>query len=179
MFKTTIEEMAKVYLEELFCGIPMIPVEIESDMECCTLGQFVLDAGEEYDLNKDELISAPEYRYRYKTLWDGLGGMELGREYSYMDPLNHPKVYIQINKKIIKDIRKTTAVLLHELIHYYYWYIGREYQDDSREFIDKCIEMDVPTNYTDYVWDGHQWKDIFDYTKVEKYIQLYISHVMA
>ncbi len=99
--------------------------------------------------------------------------------FSYTDPLNHPEAYIQINKKILKDIRKTTAVLLHELLHYYYWYIGRDYHDNDGDFLDKCIEMDLPTNYTDYEWTNCGWIDVYDYSKADKYVEMYKAYICA
>lgn len=177
MTTKALEGMTRFYLKELFYGIPEIPVEITSDLDSGIMGQFVLDEGDDYDRDNDELMNAPEYRSRYKPLWDGFGGVELQREYSYMDPLNHPKAYIQLNKKIIRDIRKTVAVLLHELLHYCYWYIGREYHDYSKDFHEKCLEMELPNNYTDYVWIDNEWRDSYDYTKIDKYLKMYSRHL--
>ena len=172
-----VRSMAGFFLRELFYNIPEVPVRIMDDMDKDTLGLFILDKGEDYDPDNDEFMNAYEYRSRYKPLWDGLGGVELGGEFSYMDPLNHPDASIELNRKILKDIRKTTAVLLHELLHYFYWYIGRGFHDDDRDFLDKCREMELPTNYDDYKWMDGRWKDVYDYTKADKYLGMYLKYL--
>ena len=172
-----LKEMTKFYLKELFYNIPEIPVHIEDELDGESLGQFILDEGEDYDPEEDELMNAFEYRSRYRQLWNGFGGVELARERSYMDPLNHPETFIQINRKLTKDLRKTTAVLLHELLHYAYWYMGREFHDDSRDFLDKCLEMRLPTNYTDFKWTNRGWKNTYDYSKVDKYIEMFRDYL--
>lgn len=171
-----LQDMAKVFLKELFYNIPYVPVHL-TELEDGYNGVFCIDRGPDYIQDEDELINAPEYKRKYKLLWDGLCGVDMGGDESYMDPLNHPDVYIKISCRITADIRKTVSVLLHELLHYFYWYTGREYHDDDREFLDKCKEMGVPTNYTDFEWNGSKWVDTYDYTQIDKYLMLYVGEL--
>lgn len=172
--QTVLEDMARFFLKELFYNIPYIPVTYSSDIEG-SMGQFGLKEADDYDPDEDELMQAYEYRWTYKPLWDELGGVDIGTDVSWMDPLNHPTAKIQINRNLKKDLRKLTSVLIHELLHYYLWYIGWEYHDNSKDFLDKCKEMELPTNYTDWVYKDGRWVDMYDYKKADKYIQMYFN----
>ncbi len=167
-----LENLAKFYLKELFYNIPYIPVEYSNDIDG-SMGQFGLEKADNYDPDRDELLYAYEYRWEYKPLWNELGGVDIGNECSWMDPLNHPSAKIQINANLSNDLRKIVAVLIHELLHYYLWYTGYEYHDESRDFLDKCKEMGLPDNYTKWQYKDGRWIDMFDYSKTDRYIWMY------
>ena len=163
------EDMAQFYLNTFFAKIPAIPVHIENIPDG-SLGVFYLEEGEDYDPYNDELMNAYEYRSRYKPLWGGLGGIDLNRDQSYQDPLNHPKVSIRISKSICICVREFVGTLMHELLHYYLWYIGWDFHDEDIVFYRECRKMGLPTNY------AGKSKDDTDYKKIDQYIRMYIEY---
>ena len=171
-----IQNMADFYLEMIFQGIPAVTVEVTDNLSEGTLGEFYLEEAPDYDYSTDELKNAYEYRSRYKTFCDGFCGIDMNQDASFMDPLNHPIPHIKISQKLTKDIRETTATLLHELLHYYLWYRGYDFHDNDMYFYQKCKSMGLPTNY-DIRWTGKGWEDSYDYSKTDKYIKLFIAYL--
>lgn len=167
-----LEKMARFYLKKLFYNIPYIPVEYSNNLED-SKGIFEMEMADDYVYENDELLNSYEYRWKYISMEDGMCGVDIGGDRSWEDPINHPKLAIRISARYTNNIRKLTAILLHELLHYYCWHTGLEHHDDSEDFLEKCKEMDIPTNYSDYIWEDGRWKDVFDYTKVDKYIKMY------
>ncbi len=172
-----LQDMADFYLRQPFQNIPFINVSIAENIDDDVNGEFRLEPADDYDYDNDELKSAYEYRSRYKTLFDGFAGMEINNEFSYMDPLNHPALSIRINKRITKDLRLTVSVLLHELLHYYLWYIGHDFHDEDIEFHQTCLNMGLPTNYTGKEWTGTAWKDTYDYSQMDWYLKMYANYL--
>ncbi len=171
-----LDDMTKFYIKELFYNIPIIPVEYSDEIES-SLGEFLLERSRDYDPDEDELLFAYEYRWHRVNLWNDLGGVDIGEDSSWMDPLNHPEISIRINAKCADSARCLVSTLIHELIHYYCWYIGLEYHDHSKDFIKMCKKMDIPDNYSNHEWIEGRWKDTFDYTKIDKYIYMYIDNL--
>ncbi len=160
-----LKDMTTYFLKTLFDNIPVPNVYIEPDMEKDTLGTFSLEQNTNYLKENDELLGKYEYRSHYKRYGNGFG-IEYNKMESYQDPLNHPDPVIKISEVCLKNIRKTTATLLHELVHYYLWYIGWDFGDEDVDFNRKCREMDIPTNYGSY-----------DYRKIDKYIEMYCEYI--
>ncbi len=156
-----LEFMAGFYLILMFDNIPMIPVSFK-ELSGGDLGVFILEKADDYNADTDELLVKYEDRSRYKPLWGELGGVELCKELSYQDPLNHPKLQIEISTKCAKSMRKCVSVLLHELLHYYLWYIGWDWHDDDSTFDREARKRGLATNY------GMK----ADTAKIDGYIQL-------
>lgn len=174
-----LEDMARFYLERYFDGIPYIPVTF--DRACCldgALGSFVMRPGDDYCMDEDELIDAPGYRVRHVTVLDNTGYW-LADEESWKDPINHPVVFIRISRKIQRDIRQAVATLLHELMHYYCWYMGYDYSDSDYGFNRMCMDRGIPTNYYDNAFHDGCWHDTFDYTSMDRHIQAYYENKEA
>jgi len=173
-----LQNMARFYLKTLFYGIPEVEVVYakKNELDDAVLGEFGLDKNESYCEEDDELLNYPGYQSRYKSLWDGLGGCYLNTEFSWMDPENHPEVKIRINPRCRENTHGLVATLLHELLHYFFWYTGREYHDESREFLDECKKMGLPTNY-DREWKDGGWVNTYDQSKVEPYVRMYADYV--
>jgi predicted SprT family Zn-dependent metalloprotease len=81
-------------------------------------------------------------------------------------------VSINIKATLMSDTVDLTATLLHELAHYYCWYLGYQHHDDDRDFLRLCEKMHLPTHYT-YRWDGHKWIDSYDYGYARNYMEMY------
>ncbi len=123
---------------------------------------------EEYSEDSDELLNKVGHRWRYVSLWDGFGGVDICEEESWKDPLNHPALSIQIDYELRDRMGQLTAVLMHELVHYFYWYTGRGYDDLDREFIERCEEMGLPCGT----------RSDYDPEKVSGYIRRYLEHAL-
>lgn len=177
-----LQDMADFYCKTVFDHIPSIRVCFGDQPEMtedATAGAFTLEKASEYCMDEDELIDAYEYRPEVMAFE---GGQEYiltatGIDQSYQDPLNHPIASIQINPSCKKDLRKLVAVLLHELLHYYLWYIGWDYHDNSKQFLDECKRRGFIDNYTRFTWNRRKgWIDSYDYSLMEKYIEMYFEH---
>lgn len=70
-------------------------------------------------------------------------------------------------------------VLIHELLHFYLWYIGYNYGDGSSEFINKARQLGVCRNY-DHKWNDEEKKweqsDISE-EKLQSYEDAYQEYV--
>ncbi len=162
-----LREMARFYERTLFYGLPEIKVSYSGK----GMGAFCMDSADDYCPCEDELTDEYLYRKRYVETAPGVGYYK-NHDFSWQDVENHPKVQIKINKSLQGDLRKLTAVLLHELCHYYLWYIGYDYHDNDGHFLSLCRKMGLPTNY-DHRWDGRKWVETYDYSLVDKYIEMY------
>lgn len=87
---------------------------------------------------------------------------------------------IIINDNLVKasfgNINDLNDTLIHELTHYYLWFMGYDSEDDSKDFIDKLNELGVSNNY-DLRYDI---RDEFgcgtkkcDYDKLQQYENMY------
>ncbi len=173
MTNEDLKEMTNLYLKEFFYGIPKIRVTFDKTeyqgSECN--GLFHLDRCDGYCEEDDELKDEYLYRPRYVYMGNGVGYYK-NAEFSWEDVENNPTREIFINEKLCTDKRRAVATLLHELCHYYLWYAGYDYDDADKDFIDLCHKMNIPTNY-DHKWDGKRWVNSFDYSQIDKYIELY------
>ncbi len=181
-----LRDMARFFLKELFYGIPEIPVSYgdpdKEEISCDAAGEFRLEKCQGYDVSGDSLFNTPGYRWRYKAMWEGypeFGGVDFGVfEGLWENPLNHPEAYIVIRRCQARDALRLTGTLLHELLHYYCWYIGLDHHDGDRDFEDLCREMGLSSNFRDWVWKDGKWKSVFDYSHVEEYLRMYVEHLL-
>lgn len=172
-----LRELTAYFLKEYFDGIPEIPVSFASNMDLDgAAGVFCMRPGEEYDVDNDELIDCPSYKVRHVSLVNNTGYWVVNEE-SWRDPLNHPDICIRINRKYQKHFEYIAGTLLHELMHYYCWYMGYDYRDRDYEFNRRCIDRGIPTNFYDYEFTGECWRDTFDYSTIRKYTEGFIDKV--
>ena len=145
--------MAGFYLKTIFGGIPEIDIDFDedSDIPDDALGTFILQKNPDYNPDTDELNK--EY-HGYVDLGNGVGYDD--GELPWTNVLNKPVPMIRIRKSLGTDIVELTITLLHELCHYYCWYLGYEHGDKDSDFIDLCNRLGIATNY-DHVWDGRRW----------------------
>ncbi|MCR5238106.1 MAG: hypothetical protein K6E34_12995 [Lachnospiraceae bacterium] len=184
MFSTDekLETLEKYLLVKFYGGIPSIPISFGTKEEMCGLwGCFCQKASDDYD--EESMRDVPGYRSRYISL--EIFGMAAGyTEYEddvpYMDPLMHPELSIKISPEIKKDPLKITATLMHELAHYYCWYVGYDYDDDSLEFIRFLKDRDLPTNH-DFIWNREDkaWTDTYDYALARPYFNAFLNTATA
>ena len=169
-----LENMSAFFRKTLFYSIPYIDIAYN---ETKNMGQFIVkmadDYIEEFDDVKDEYL----YRSNYKEIAPFVG-YYTNVDPSWADYENHPKIRIDIAPELSDDLQKLTATLLHELSHYYLWYIGHDHHDNQKQFLDFCKKMDLPTNYR-FKWIGNRWVDTYDYSKVDKYIKMYEGRMAA
>jgi hypothetical protein len=167
--------MADFFLDRLFDRIPSIKCCFQP-LEEGSYGLFSLieneDAKEEsVDPETIEMLrKSPEYRVDYYDF--GRFGYQSEHTPIYTDPLMHPKSSIIINQAIQRNRLKTVAALLHELTHYWAWYLGFEYEDGSKDFEDKLRMLDLPSSYS-HKFTSKGWVADYDYTKVQRYLAMY------
>lgn len=171
--------LERYLLKEYFYDIPPIPVSYGNKDEMCGVyGSFCFEAGDDYD--EEAVEDIPGYRVRYVTLPGVAAGYtEYESEPPFMEPLMNPELSILINPSIRKDPCKLVAVMMHELAHYYCWYVGYDYSDESSEFLAFLKERGLPTNYDDYAWDREEkrWVDMYDYGRMEPYLMGFTAKV--
>ena len=62
--------------------------------------------------------------------------------------------------------------LLHELTHYYCWYLGYDYHDGDKQFEDKFKEFGFPSNFDRrFEKSTRSWVDDYDYGCLKKYLE--------
>lgn len=172
--KRQLQEMTRFYLKELFGNIPEIKVSFKGTK----LGTFNMEAEDGYCEENDELINDPAYKRRYSYLGYGCG-YDKNRDYAWQDPLNHPKVSISIKKSLSSDRKTLIMVLLHELSHYYLWYLGYGFRDDDSDFIKFCNERFIPTQY-DREWTKENgWALVIDMDKARLYEEMFLGRMCA
>ncbi len=171
MTNIELKEMANYFLKTLFYGIPEIEVSFNENKDIGCNGMFNLSIGNNYCEEDDCLRNEYFYRTKYVYMGNGVGYYD-NAEMSWQDVENAPERKIVINKNLRIDKRMVVATLLHELCHYYLWYIGRGYDDADKDFLELCHKMDIPTNY-DHEWDGSRYINTYNYLKIDKYIEIY------
>lgn len=90
--------------------------------------------------------------------------------------------YIMINQSQIESIYRLDNTIIHELIHYYLWYIGYGYGDTEPDFLKKAKELGISNNY-EFRYDirdeyGRGTKNC-DYEKLERYEQMYQNRKLS
>lgn len=183
--KKEVMKMARFFLKELFDGIPTIDIEIK-EPHCYggnALGMFSLEANDEYDESIDsELVNELYEEYKGHIELDfgyGITAGYNGGELPWLDVLSHPKIKILIKPSVCRDRHQLVMTLLHELCHYYCWYLGYGYHDTDRDFLDTCKKLGIETNY-DFKWNGHEWTRPEYYRRsAENYLRMYESEVAA
>ena len=176
MTNITLMDMSTFFIANLYDNIPSIPVSFAPHCKLeGALGEFTMDPAKDYLKSKDELFNSPGYRIRWQPLLDNTGYDDIEEE-SWKDPLNHPITEIKVSD-ILKDYPLiATAVLLHELTHYWSWYMGYEYQDTDYAFNAECIRRGLPTNFYENVFIDGSWSDTYDYSQMSVYIDAYIRY---
>lgn len=179
MNQNELEELAKYFLLRYFGGIPIIPINFcpKRCFNKTELGRMIISESDSYNEAEDDLINEPEYKGENIPI---IGDVTYyyNREPSWSDPLNHPDLSILINNECKKDNLLLIGVVLHELCHYYCWYLGYGYHDGDSDFERILKEMNLPSNLEHkYNKEKQQWEDDSDYTKLEKYYQEYLNHI--
>lgn len=169
-----LQKMAKYFLKKYFDNIPYIPCKFlpKSKFEDGCTAYFIIQESDDYDSGEDELYNTGEYSSHYVEIDDGIGFTCGGG--SFADPLNHPDLAIALSNELRTDVNKCVGVLLHELVHYYCWYIGYDHSDGSHAFENKLAELGLPSNYENmFNKETKEWEDIFDYSKMQNYYNEY------
>lgn len=175
-----VRKMAGFFLKEFFDNIPMLRIEYDAicdEMNQGICGCFGLHENEEYDLDKEDpemaelLRNSSEYKVRYREY----GGIGYTSSYDpeYTDVLHKPEPYIILNETIKRNKKMITSVLLHELVHYWCWYLGYDHHDGDKQFENKIKELGLRSNFSNATFRDGEWQDDFDYDTVQKYIDLY------
>ena len=173
-----LETLEKYLLSKFYDDIPQIPVSFGSMEEMCGIwGCFCQKEGKDYD--EEAMRDVPGYRCRYipvKIFGVAAGYTEYEDDMPYMDPLMHPELSIRLSPEIKMEPLKITAAMMHELAHYYCWYVGYDYDDDSVEFIKFLKDRNLPTNF-DCIWDREYkaWIDIYDYNLARPYLDAFLN----
>ncbi len=163
--------MSDFFLKEYFAGIPHININfIKPSCIGGADGIFRLSMADNYRESDDELYGGVGYRSKYIELDNGIGFEAKGMP-SWADVLNHPGTEILISTDI-RNTRLLVGTLLHELLHYYCWYLGYGHGDSCEDFNRIAKEMEIPLN-TDHIFEGGKWEDSFDYSKMDRYIGAY------
>ena len=166
-----LKELAEYLLKKYFNNIPLIPIKFcpKAKFKETELGRMVMCENDNYTEENDELLNEPEYKGDNIELVKGVYYYE-NTEPSWSDPLNNPKIIIQINNICKNDMLLLFGVLLHELCHYYCWYVGYDFRDGTKDFEEILHKMDLPSNSEHkYNHKKHKWEDDSDYTKIKKY----------
>ena len=170
--KKELPDFAKFLLKKYFDSIPYIPCRYVSHnrFDPGTSAQFLMDQGDNYNMEDDELYNAEGYRGGHIDLdGDMLIGVDVESK-SWTDPANHPKLRIEVSDELWNLPLYLTGSLLHELAHYWCWHTGREYHDGNDDFEAKLKELGLPSNYDrKFNKKTKQWEDDFDYEKVAHY----------
>ncbi len=150
-----LKEMGRFFLKEYFGGIPEIHIEFKKPHHRNAVGLFDMEMNDEYCALADELY----YEYTGYREIETQYGFAVGYnedDLPWMDVINKPKVRILIAPELKKDRERLVMTLLHELCHYYCWYVGLFHHDDDRQFLDMCKKLGVPSNY-DFEWVDKKW----------------------
>jgi len=171
MTDVELKKMAQFYLNKLFYGIPEIPVHFAS-MTSTELGDFEVRPGESYDSDDDLMYNTPGYRNISLNFGYGIHYYESGKSWS--DPLNKPKLCIKISDRIKWDKLKVVGILLHELLHYFCWHYGYDYDDSSEDFIRLAKQLNLPF-VENVIWDGEKFIDAFNYEEMKPYYNMFAA----
>lgn len=174
MTKQELQKISDFFLKRFFGGIPKIAAKY-GDTEEGILGNFFIEANNEYDIEEEDptyaqlLEEAPEYKTRdYEKENLTISGITTP---SYTDPACHPILSIVISNTIKKNELIVVGTLLHELTHYYCWYLGFDYHDGNRQFEMKLREFGFPSNFDrNFNKETKEWNDTFNYSCLQKYL---------
>ena len=176
--KQEFNKMADYFRKKYFDNIPKIPYKVLADTNFNkgVEANFVLEPNDDYDENEDELLDSPEYKQTRVDLAEGFG-FEYGNP-SWVDPLNHPDVYIEVRSSLLMDELRLVGVLLHELTHYWCWYCGYDHSDGTLQFEDKLKELKLPSNceHSGFVKEKKKWVDTFDYSTMKSYYDDFVQN---
>ncbi|ADL36034.1 hypothetical protein bpr_II095 (plasmid) [Butyrivibrio proteoclasticus B316] len=178
MTNEELRKMEEFYLKELFENIPAIDIEFKKpDCRFDAMGLFDMQMNDDYCCLDDDLYC--EYD-GYKSL-EGYG-FAVGvndRDLPWMDVLNHPKLKIQIAPDLKEDKEMLVITLIHELCHYYCWYVGLDHHDKDEQFLGELKKLGIPSNY-DFEWINKKWvrPEIFR-ENARKYIEMYERRAVA
>ncbi len=168
--KKEFDQMTSFFLKTYFDSIPLIPCKLvaKKNFEKGVTANFVLEQNEDYDMDDDDLLHSPEYGKRV-NISEGFG-FDYGAQ-SWEDPLNHPKVYIEVTTGLKEEPLRLVGTLLHELTHYWCWYCGYDHSDGTKQFENKLKELGLPSNWehSTFIKSEKKWIDSFDYTTMQKY----------
>ena len=174
MTKTELQKLSNYFLKRFFGGIPKVNTVFE-ELEEDEFGNFVLEANDDFDLSEEDpvyaklLEEAPEYRNR-DFVQDNLT-ITRHNTPSFTDPACHPNIVIRISDSIKRKDLVVVGTLLHELTHYYCWYLGFDYHDGNRQFEMKLREFGFPSNFDrNFNKETKEWNDAFDYSCLKKYL---------
>lgn len=173
MTKVELQKLSDYFVKRFF-GIPKITVGY-SDLEEGTIGNFILSENDDFDIKEEDpeyaklLEEAPEYRDRTFSV-EGLT-VNGRKKQSFTDPACRPNFSICISNAIKKDELVVVGTLLHELTHYYCWYLGYDYSDGDRQFEKKLKEFGFPSNFDrKFNKETKEWEDDFNYRVLKKYL---------
>lgn len=175
MTNEQLQKISDLMIKEVFDSIPKIPCCFET-LKSGTEGCFRLAENDEDDLKKEDpelfemIENAPEYRIRHIALDDTIG-IDLFKEMPWTDPMRHPNISINVNSSLKKDIRRVVAALMHELTHYWCWYVGHDFGDGNKQFEKKLKELDLPSCY-DREFKNGTYVSTYDLSKTDKYLAL-------
>lgn len=185
-----LEDMALILSQALFSGIPLPPIMFDDDIEEIidsgdkklelgedegALGQFIIKQGESYEEKTDKYKDEPG-KERYKKLGFGIYEKISCIKDSWAEPINNPYIRIEISSrfKIIANniqLYVFLATFIHELVHYYCWYMGYDWRDGTGDFETLCKNLDIPTNYPPYTtWKNGEYVTNYDYRKMERFV---------
>lgn len=161
---TILLDMMRFFLTNMFSGIPDISCHF-GPAEGFVLGKFLLKRSSKYLESKDPVAGKAGYIPRHYFLCGGLIDSYQYDIEPWEDPLNHPKPEIIISDALadFNHMLSLTGTLLHELTHYYCWYIGLDYKDEDKDFHNRLLRMGLPTN----------WSSMNE-SKVKEYLQLFL-----
>ena len=78
--------------------------------------------------------------------------------------------WIEINDTLATQPLLLNNALLHELIHYKLWYLGYEYHDKDKQFLDELKKYHITSNFDgEFDKKTKQWQDAID----EEQMQIY------
>lgn len=170
-----LENMTRFYLKEVFKGIPFITTHFATVEELGDkLGITEYTEGDDYIIEKDVLLDMHEYAHAAVEIAPGVFD-DVKYEPSYLDPENHPKIEILLSDTLKTDIYMLTGVLLHELCHYYCWYMGYDHHDGDLQFERRLRELRLPS-CSDYRYSKEARKHIslFDFKcMMRPYVEMY------
>ena len=173
-----LESMAKYFLKKYFGNLPEIPCIFEQSkkFDKGDRGVFLMMKNDNYEESEDELATWPDYKSKHINITH-MVGFDIPSE-AWTDPENHPDIGIAIIEDLANEPIKCTAILLHELVHYYCWYTGLDHKDGAAQFEKKLKEMGLPSN-SSHKYDNNlkEWVDGFDYEPTEKYYYEYVDFI--
>ena len=175
MTKTELQKLSDYFLKRFFGGIPKVNT-VFGNLDEDEFGNFILESNDDFDLEEEDpvyaelLKEAPEYRNRV-FIQENLT-ITSHTTPSFTDPACRPKIVIRISNIIKRNDLLVVGTLLHELTHYYCWYLGFDYHDGNRQFEEKLKEFGFPSNFDrKFNKETKEWNDSFDYNCLKGYLE--------